>query len=191
MNFYVFGYLTCSIQKIARMQAESVEVKTAAENAAAAAKMEKEMPKVLTSKRTGKPLYTPQPLRSSACIYKEARMNSVSYESLAKTNASMDTMASSSSAFTSSGNANVLPSGNTLATLLLSVLAMGGFVEGFVLFSKTSSSPSSTSVLTYSQGVDTGLKNVKSLHETGYRPSTIKLIKKALDEQSRRQNAGM
>ena len=74
-----------------------------------------------------------------------------------------------------------------LVTLLLSVLAVGGFVEGFVLFSKTSAYPTST--LAYSQGVDAEIGKVKSLQETGYSHSTIKLIKEALNEQRRRQNA--
>ena len=167
------------------MQAESEEAKGAAKNTAAAAKMKKESSKVLMSKRTGKPLYTPQPLRSSACLFKEARMNNISYDSLVRTN--VDTMATSSSALASNGNTNGLPTGNTLVTLLLSVLAVGGFVEGFVLFSKTSASPTST--LAYSQGVDAEIGKVKSLQETGYSHSTIKLIKEALNEQRRRQNA--
>ena len=177
------------------MQAESLEAKTATENAATAAKKEMETAKVLVSKKTGKPLYTPQPLRSSACLYKEARMNNVSYDKLLRTNT--DTVASSSGAFTTIGDISGFPiSGNTFSTVLMSLLAVGGFVEGLILFSQTSASPSpslsssSSSSLAYShRQLSADVGRVKSLNDTGYSLSTIKLIKDTLNEQSKRRSS--
>ena len=167
-----------------------MEAKVAAENAEAAIKTEREVSRVMVNKRTGKPLYIPQPLRSSACLYKEARINNVSYDKMVRVNP--DTISSSGSIFNTNGGFNGIPTPSiNYVTVILSILAVGGFVEGFVLFSKTSATPSPTSALAYPQEIDVGVKKVKALHETGYSPSTIKLIKDALNEQSRRRNDGL
>ena len=78
------------------------------------------------SKRTGKPPYNPRPLRSAACIYKEARMNNVPYQSLVAENTMSEEHTSNAKHYLAS----------KLWMPLIAIITVGLSVEAAVVYSK-------------------------------------------------------
>jgi hypothetical protein len=151
------------LEKIARVQKESLEAKQLSD--AVSLKQKQTIMTTNVNKKTGIPLYSMQPQKSSAHLYKEARLNKIPFESVAAAVSSTPEVKKS-----------VL---SRLWVPILAVVAVGAGIEVAVVYSSKATpddnswdASSSSDVVSYSV----------ALHKDVYTRSTANLIQAAITD---------
>ena len=165
--------------QIAKIQLESKEARLISD---AVAQKQKEISSVAINKKTGAPLYSMQPQKSSAQLYKEARLNKLPYEALKVTSTP------AASGLQTQGSPSFL---SKVWMPLVAMAIAAASIEAAVVYAKESSetttTPPQTKDSSRRQSFSRNSAREAVLHSDTYTPSTARLIQTVVvDIESRK-----